>query len=141
MLLRVFTHQKELTDETPRFTKEYTMHRVIADGTKLLFRPVKPTDDKLLRDMCYDLSEKSIAFRFFQSLRSFPHKFILDFTTIDYSKDMAIAALVQDSGGEQIIGVGHYYFNPATNRAEVSFLVRDNWQAKGGWNAPVGDFN
>ena len=127
----VFTHQKELPTETSRYPKEHVMHKAIADGTKLLFRPVKPTDDKLLRDMCYDLSEKSIAFRFFQSVRSFPHKFIQEFTTVDYSKDMAIAALAQDTGGEQIIGVGHYYFNPATNRAEVSFLVRDDWQAKG----------
>jgi len=127
----IFPYQKELSPKASRYPKEYIQYKTAADGTRLLYRPVKPTDDKLLRDMCYELSEKSIAFRFFQSVKAFPHKFIQDFSNIDYSRDMAIAALVQDSGGEQIIGVGHYYLNQATNRAEVSFLVRDDWQSKG----------
>ena len=54
-----------------------------------------------------------------------------EFTSVDFSKDMAVAGLIQDLGGEQIVGVAHYYNNPATHRAEVSFLVRDDWQAKG----------
>jgi GNAT superfamily N-acetyltransferase len=81
--------------------------------------------------MCYALSEKSIAFRFFKPVRAFPQRFVQDFTNVDYTRDMAIAAVVQGSGGEQIVGVGHYFLNQATNRAEVSFLVRDDWQAKG----------
>ena len=44
---------------------------------------------------------------------------------------MAIVGLVQDAGGDQIVGVAHYYLDPANKRAEVSFLVRDDWQAKG----------
>ncbi len=127
----IFPHQKELPPKTSNYLKEHIVHTALADGTKLLFRPIKPTDDKLLRDMCYTLSERSIAFRFFSSIKAFPHKFIQDFTNIDYSKDMAIGALIQDTGGEQIIGAGHYYLNQATNRAEVSFLVRDDWQSKG----------
>jgi len=127
----VFPYQKDLPTRASRYPKEYTVHKAVADGTRLLFRPIKPTDNKLLRDMCYSLSEQSIAFRFFTPVKAFPHKFIQDFTNIDYSKDMAIGALIQDTGGEQIVGVGHYYLNQAANRAEVSFLVRDDWQAKG----------
>ncbi len=88
-------------------------------------------DETALRDMFYDLSEKSIAFRFFQPVKSFPHKFIQEFTTIDFSKDMAIIVLVKDLGGDRIVCVAHYYLNPANNYAEVSFLVYDEWQAKG----------
>ena len=50
---------------------------------------------------------------------------------MDYSRDMAIVALVQDTGGEHIIGVGRYYLNPSANRAEVSFIVQDDWHSKG----------
>ncbi len=127
----VFSHQKEIGKETSQYPREFETHRSLADGTSMFIRPIKPTDNQALRDMCYSLSEKSIAFRFFQPVASFPHKFIQDFTTIDYSKDMSIAALVQDTGGETIIGVAHYFLNPDNNRAEVSFLVRDDWQAKG----------
>ncbi|MCX7727289.1 MAG: GNAT family N-acetyltransferase, partial [Chitinispirillaceae bacterium] len=55
----------------------------------------------------------------------------VDIHAIDFSKDMALVAVAQDMGGEQIVGVAHYYLNQATNYAEVSFLVRDDWQAKG----------
>jgi len=127
----IFAHQKELPPQASRYPKEYETERSLTDGTSLMFRPVKPTDENELRDMCYALSEKSIAFRFFQPIKAFPHKFVHDFTSIDYSRDMAIAAVAQDTGGEIIVGVGHYFLNQATNRAELSFLVRDDWQAKG----------
>ncbi len=127
----VFAHQKEITPEGSQYPKEYETQRSLADGTAIQFRPVKPTDDHELRDMCYALSEKSIAFRFFQPVKAFPHKFIQEFTSIDFSRDMAVAAVIQDTGGQTIIGVGHYFLNQATNHAELSFLVRDDWQAKG----------
>jgi GNAT superfamily N-acetyltransferase len=127
----IFQHQKELPASGLQYPKELETTRILADGTELLIRPIKSSDDKPLRDMFYDLSEKSIAFRFFQPVKSFPHKFIQDFTTIDFSNDMAIAAMVKGTGGDQIVGVAHFYLNPATHHAEVSFLVRDDWQAKG----------
>jgi acyl-CoA hydrolase/RimJ/RimL family protein N-acetyltransferase len=127
----IHQHQKELPVIGLTYPREYETRRILNDGTELFIRPIKPSDDKALRDMFYALSEKSIAFRFFQAIKSFPLKFIQDFTAVDYSKDMAVAAFVQDLGGEQIVGVAHYYNNPANHRAEVSFLVRDDWQAKG----------
>lgn len=127
----IFQHQKELPAEGARYPREYETKRVLGDGTELHIRPIKSSDDKHLRDMFYDLSEKSIAFRFFQPVKSFPHKIIQEFTTIDFSRDMAIVAMVKDLGGDQIVGVAHFYLNPATHHAEVSFLVRDDWQSKG----------
>jgi GNAT superfamily N-acetyltransferase len=127
----VYPFQKELPASGAQYPREYETTRILHDGTQLFIRPIKSSDDKALRDMCYSLSEKSIVFRFFQPITSFPHKFIQDFTTIDYSRDMAIAALIQDTGGEQIMGVAHYYLNQSTNRTEASFLVRDDWQSKG----------
>jgi GNAT superfamily N-acetyltransferase/acyl CoA:acetate/3-ketoacid CoA transferase beta subunit len=127
----IYAHQKEFSTAGAAYPKEYETTRILKDGTELFVRPVKQSDDKGLRDMFYALSEKSLAFRFFQATKAFPLKFIQDFTAIDFSKDMAVAAFVQDMGGEQIVGVAHYYYNPATKRAEVSFVVRDDWQAKG----------
>jgi acyl-CoA hydrolase/GNAT superfamily N-acetyltransferase len=127
----ILQHQKEFSEGGTSNLREYETTRILSDGSSLFVRPVKPSDDKALRDMFYALSEKSIAFRFFQEIKSFPLKFIQDFTAIDFTKDMAVAAFVQDSGGEQIVGVAHYFLDPATKRAEVSFLVRDDWQVKG----------
>jgi len=126
----IYPDQKLLPAKA-KYPAEYEQVRPLSDGTELFFRPIKPTDDKLLRDMLYALSERSIAFRFFKPIKAFPYRFIQDFTNVDYSHDMAIIGLIQDTGGEQIIGVGRYYLNQANNRAELSFLVRDDWQLKG----------
>jgi acyl-CoA hydrolase/GNAT superfamily N-acetyltransferase len=127
----IFADQKELPSKSIRYPKELESTIPLADGTELFFRPIKSSDERLLRNMLYGCSERSIAFRFFKPIKSFPHKFIQEFTNVDYAKDMAIIGVTQDTGGEHIVGVGRYYLNPTTNHAEVSFLVRDDWQAKG----------
>jgi acyl-CoA hydrolase/GNAT superfamily N-acetyltransferase len=127
----IYPDQKELPAKKTKYAKEFERRVPLHDGTALLFRPIKPTDEKMLRDMCYACSEKSIAFRFFKNIKTFPHEFIQKFTNIDLSKDMAIVGLTQGTGGEEIVGVGRYYLIEKSNRAEVSFLVRDDWQAKG----------
>jgi GNAT superfamily N-acetyltransferase len=114
-----------------KYPKELEMHKSLTDGTGLFFRPIKPTDEILIRNLLYACSERSIAFRFFRQIQAFPHRFIQEFTNVDLSRDMAIIALIQETGGEQIIGVGRFYLNQTTNRAELSFLVRDDWQSKG----------
>jgi len=127
----IYFDQKELPSKDAKYPKEFERKVPLHDGTALFFRPIKPTDEKMLRDMCYACSEKSIGFRFFKNVKTFPHEFIQEFSNVDLSKNMAIVGLVQDTGGEQIVGVGRYYLIESNNRAEVSFLVRDDWQAKG----------
>jgi acyl-CoA hydrolase/GNAT superfamily N-acetyltransferase len=127
----IYSDQKELPSKVAKYPKEFERKVPLKDGTALFFRPIKPTDEKMLRDMCYSCSEKSIAFRFFKKIEIFPHEFIQEFSNVDFSKDMAIVGLTKGTGGEEIVGVGRYYFIESNNRAEVSFLVRDDWQAKG----------
>ncbi len=127
----IFPDQREMPTTKNVYPQELEIKIPLTDGTALFYRPIKPTDNSMLRDMLYACSERSIAFRFFKPLKEFPHRFIQEFTHVDYTKDMAIVGLVQDTGGEHIIGVGGYFFNPATNRAEVSFIVQDDWHSKG----------
>ncbi|MEJ2306167.1 MAG: acetyl-CoA hydrolase/transferase C-terminal domain-containing protein [candidate division WOR-3 bacterium] len=101
----IYSDQKELHPKTTKYPKELERRVALRDGTALFLRPIKPTDEKMLRDMCYACSEKSIAFRFFKNIKTFPHEFIQEFTNIDLTKDMAIVGLTQGTGGEEIIGV------------------------------------
>ena len=110
-----------------KYPKEFERKVPLKDGTALFFRPIKPTDEKMLRDMCYACSEKSIAFRFFKNIKTFPHEFIQEFSNVDFTKNMAIVGLTKGTGGEEIVGVGRYYYIESKNRAEVSFLVRGNF--------------
>lgn len=127
----VFSDQLALGGKTVQYPREIERFMPLSDGTELFFRPIRVTDEKIIRDMLYGCSERSIAFRFFKPIKSFPHRFVQEFTNVDYSKDMVVIAVVQETGGDQVVALSRYTLNPETNRAEISFLVRDDWQSKG----------
>ena len=101
------------------------------DGSELLVRPVKPTDEEMLSDMFYDLSDQTIINRFFSMLKSMPHRKLQQFCCIDYTNEMSLVAIAGSGPKQKIVGLGSYYLNPATQRAEIAFLVADAWQGKG----------
>jgi len=101
------------------------------DGQKIFFRPVKPTDEPLLQDLFYALSEESIYYRFFSSISVMPHSQVQRFATVDYEKELAIVGVIQKEDAEEIIAVGRYVVEPETRMAEAALVVRDDWQGKG----------
>jgi len=108
----------------------HTTH-LLDDGTQIGFRSIRPTDEPLLKDLFYALSQETIFYRFMRNLKYIPHKQIQDFVYIDHRNEVAIVATLPEAHGEDMIAVGRYYLDQATNRAEVAFVVRDAWQNKG----------
>jgi len=101
------------------------------NGTVLQIRPVRPTDEELLRDGFYGLSSESIYRRFFAPLRSLPHEKLKAYANVDYDRDMALLAVAREGEREVMAAVGRYMLDPATQRAELAFLTRDEWQGQG----------
>ena len=108
---------------------------LLTDGTQLTIRPVHPTDEPRVREMFYTLSQESLYTRFMSRMKWVPRKQVQEFVYIDHRNEVSIVASVPESDGEDIVAIGGYYLNPATNRAEVAFVVSDNWQ-----NRHIGSF-
>jgi acyl-CoA hydrolase/GNAT superfamily N-acetyltransferase len=98
---------------------------------EVVFRPVKQTDEALLKNLFYSSSQESIHMRFFGGLRAFPHSFLMKHVVVDYEEEMAILGLLQKDPPEQAIALGQYYLDRAANVAEVAFVVRDEYQGRG----------
>lgn len=113
------------------YPAELETYVTLRPGLKILFRPIKPTDEEMMQELFYSLSEESIYYRFFHRTQVMPHKKVQRFTTIDYQKDMAIVGVVEEYGREKIIAVGRYALEAGSNMAEVALLVQDDWQGKG----------
>jgi GNAT superfamily N-acetyltransferase len=64
-------------------------------------------------------------------MKRIPRKQMQNFVYVDHRNEVAVVGTVPDASGEEIIVIGRYYLDPKTNRAEVAFVVRDDWQNKG----------
>jgi RimJ/RimL family protein N-acetyltransferase len=104
---------------------------LLKDGTEINFRPIHPTDEPRMRDLLYDLSQETIYYRFMSHQERFGQRQIQNFVYIDHRKDVAIIGTLPEVYGDEIIVVGRYYLDEHTNRAEVAFVVRDEWQNRG----------
>ncbi len=102
-----------------------------ADGTPVLVRPIQPTDDTILREFHYQLSEETISRRYRRVLKSLPMRERQKLVNIDYDLEMAFVVVRTDGPRQEIVAEGRYYVDEQTRIAEVAFVVRDDWQEKG----------
>jgi acyl-CoA hydrolase/RimJ/RimL family protein N-acetyltransferase len=114
--------------EYPDWLERY---RVTKGEVNVLLRPVKISDEPLLKDFFYSLSDQSLYRRFMSRRKDMPHERLQSFVVIDYTKEMVILALVEQEGKEVVLGVGQYGIEETKHTAEAAFAVRDHFQNKG----------
>lgn len=108
--------------------EELKATKLLDDGTQVSIRSVHPTDEPLMRDLLYTLSQETLYYRFMSHSQRFTAQQVQDFVYIDHRKDVAVVATVPEAHGEDIVAVGRYFLDAPSNRAEVAFVVRDQWQ-------------
>jgi RimJ/RimL family protein N-acetyltransferase len=92
---------------------------------------VKISDEPLLKDLFYSLSEDSMYRRFISLRRDMPHERLQPFVVIDYTKEMEILAVIPKDEKEELVGVGQYCIQESNHTAEVAFAVKDEWHDRG----------
>jgi len=127
----IYSDQKLVQGEGGNYPEELEAHRTTEKGLNIFFRPVKISDEQLLKDFFYSLSEQSMYRRFMSLRRDMPHERLQDFVVIDYMKEIAILAVLANGGKEELVGIGAYYINSQNHTAEVAFAVTDKHQNKG----------
>ncbi len=140
-LIREAKRLRYIADDVPEisevgmiYPERWESAHTFEDGTRMFFRPIKMTDEEMMKDLFYRCSEQTIYHRFFRSLKSMPHRDLVHFVHIDYSNEMGIVGIAADPEHperEEIVAVARYYLNRNTNFAEVSYLVRDDYQKRG----------
>lgn len=113
------------------YPERWETEALLRDGTAVLLRPVRPTDEELLGELFYGCSEQSIYERFFMLVRSQPHSVRQRLVNVDYKSEMALVALVNEGERERLIGVGRWGLDASTSLADVAFLVQDGYQGRG----------
>ncbi len=98
---------------------------------RVLIRPAKPTDVRLIQEHFYGLDPEDVVRRFFHQKTSFLRNEVDDLSLVDYKKDLTLLAVVGEPGFERCVAVGGYLWEPAKNLAEVAYSVSKDWQGYG----------
>ncbi len=128
LIYRDQTFIKGIKGEYPEALETY---RTTNREFEILLRPVKISDEPLLKDFFYALSDDSMYRRFISTRTDMPHNRLQQFVAIDYTKEMIILAITGKEEKEMIIGMAQYLIDTTRHTAEVAFVVRDDYQNHG----------
>jgi acyl-CoA hydrolase/ribosomal protein S18 acetylase RimI-like enzyme len=127
----IFADQLPPTTEDLLFLEGYKNTLKLKNGKIVKFRPLLPSDEFAYRNFFYSLQEKTIYMRFFYKMRTFSHEVVQkQWSSVDYHKNMSIIGRVQKGGHKEIMAIGSYAADD-DSRAEVAFVVREDFQKMG----------
>ncbi len=127
----IFADQLPPSTEDLLFLEGYKSSLKLKNGKIAEFRPLLPSDEFAYRNFFYSLQEKTIYMRFFYKMRTFSHEVVQrQWSSVDYRKNMSIIGLVQHGGHKEIVAIGSYA-QESEDRAEVAFVVREDFQGMG----------
>jgi acyl-CoA hydrolase/GNAT superfamily N-acetyltransferase len=127
----IYRDQAFVPGKRGEYPEHLETHRTTKSGLEILLRPVKISDEPLLKDFFYSLSDNSLYRRFISVRKDMPHERLQQFVAIDYTQQLVILAIISQGEKEITVGVGQYALIEKAHTAEVGFAVRDEYQNKG----------
>ena len=113
------------------YPRHLVRQELLADGTLLTIRPIRPEDAEAEQTFVRELSDEARQFRFMHALKELTPVMLVQFTQIDYSREMALVAVTQEGGGPVQQGVARYVINPDATSCEFAIVVSDKRQHQG----------
>jgi acyl-CoA hydrolase/GNAT superfamily N-acetyltransferase len=127
----IYKDQAFISGVQGEYPESLEAYKTTRTGLDLQLRPVKLSDETLLKDFFYSLSNDSMYKRFISSRTDMLHERLQPFVVIDYTKEMVILAVVPQEKKELILGMAQYLIDERSHTAEVAFVVRDDHQDMG----------
>ena len=113
------------------FLEEYKETLTFKGKHTVMFRPLLPSDEFAYRNFFYSLERETIYKRFLFEKKIFSHKTVqAHYERIDYKKNMFLIGSTVKKRHREILCIGSY-MNMGKGRAEVAFVVRDDYQDLG----------
>ncbi len=113
------------------YPEEFVEKARLKDGTEVLLRPIRPEDEPMWMELLGSCSRESIysRFRFFYNWAT--HEAAVRHCYIDYDRELAIVAELEQEGVRKLLGVARLVADPGLEAAEYAVLVGDPWQNRG----------
>ena len=109
---------------------KYSAIEWLRDGRRVDIRALRPEDQTDLVAAIDRTSHQSLYRRFFGVKRNFTQQETDFFLNVDFVKHVALIAMVEEGGRPVIVGGGRYVVSDP-GKAEIAFMVVDQYQAQG----------
>lgn len=120
-----------------KYPAEFECMHTTKLGKEVFVRPIRITDEDVLRSFFHKLSDHSVYLRYFRKMQSMPQRILQQFTDLNYSSDMALVVLYPPphpcGNSSELVAIGQWITDPRDihSAPEMAFQVRDDWQGHG----------
>jgi acetyltransferase len=113
------------------YPTKYIKQVTLTNDMPATLRPIKPEDEPMWHVMLASCGAESIRMRFSSLFNTTTHDMAARYCYIDYDREMAIVAEVEENGERKLVGVGRLVSDPDHHSAEYAILVTDTFQNMG----------
>lgn len=103
----------------------------LADGRRVLIRPVRPEDDSAEGAFFGRLGTESRRLRFMKAVGAVSERILHAFTRVDYADRMAFVCEAEAGGARRIVGEARYAALPGTRACDFGIVIADDWHRSG----------
>ena len=104
---------------------------VLADGTGVTLRAIRPEDAGIEQAFVRRLSPRSKRLRFLSGIRELSPALLTKLTHTEYPAEAAFIATIECDGREEQIGVARFAPGSSGDCREFAVVVADEWQGRG----------
>ena len=113
------------------YPEEYVTARELKDGTQVVLRPIKPEDEPMWHELLATCSDETLRARSANLNVQVTHEVATRYCFIDYDREIAIVAEVEEGDRRKLIGVGRLVADFEHQLARYTVLVVDSWHGHG----------
>ena len=100
-------------------------------GAPVTIRPLRPDDVGIERDFVSGLSDETRYNRLLGGAIKITDEYIRRLTHLDWTREVALAAITMLGDAETIIGVARYVIDDSGTDCEFAIVLADSWQGRG----------
>lgn len=127
----IYPDQVYYKSVSPELRQRIRTDHVFKDGLKCHIRAVRPTDETMLRDLFYNLSESSVYFRYFSPKRSMPHKNVQTYVNLKEDEGVSLVVTIGPRENRRMIAEARYMIEQGEGFADTAFMVDENYHGRG----------
>lgn len=117
--------------DAANYPMELETMKTFKDGLEVRFRPIKASDEDMMRRLFYQFSDESKYLRYFARVSVMPHQEMQKYVNIDYRSTLSIVGVITKNRSEEIIAEARYSYYPKEKTYELAFIVDEEYQGKG----------